>query len=319
MDFITLAKNPVPSGAISGEFKADDGLKLRYARWDATRGPKLGTICLFQGRGEFIEKYFEVVANLRRRGYAVATMDWRGQGGSQRELQDPQKGHIRDFGQYDNDLVRFMKDIVLPDCPPPYVALAHSMGGNILLRNSCLRGSWFQRMVLTAPMLELAREKMPVPPGVARAVAVGASLLGLGRFYIPGGKFHPIELQAFEGNPLTHDKERFLRNRALIEAAPQYALGDPTMSWLRAAFRSMAELGHPDFPKKVHVPLLLVAAGEDTIVSTRRIEEFGLGLKVGTQLVLPRARHEILQETDDVRQRFWAAFDAYLGAAARAA
>lgn len=319
MEFVARAKNPVPSGAVTGVFKAADGASLRFARWEATRGPKRGTVCLFNGRSEFIEKYFEVVANLRRRGFAVATMDWRGQGGSQRELRNPHKGHIRDFSQYDDDLVRFMKDIVLPDCPPPYVALAHSLGGNILLRNACNRGSWFERMVLTAPMLGLANERMPVPMGVAQTLAAISATIGLGGLYVPGGSGAANESMPFENNPLTHDRERFMRNRALIEAAPQYATGAPTLSWLRAAFRSMARLTAPDYAKKVRVPILMLAAGEDVVVSTRQIEEFGLRLKVGTQLVLPRSRHEILQESDDIRQRFWAAFDAYLGANAKAA
>ncbi len=109
---------------------------MRFARWEATRGPARGTVCLFQGRGEFIEKYFEVVADLRRRGFAVATMDWRGQGGSERLLSNPRKGHVRSFADFDQDLAAFMKEIVLPDCPPPYIAMAHSMGGHILLRNA---------------------------------------------------------------------------------------------------------------------------------------------------------------------------------------
>jgi lysophospholipase len=38
-----------------------------------------------------------------------------------------------------------------------------------------------------------------------------------------------------------------------------------------------------------------------------------LRLKVGSHVLLPQARHEILQETDEVRKDFWAAFDSYLG------
>ena len=72
MDLVALAKNPVPSGAITGTFKSRDGLRLRFARWEPTRGPKRGTVCLFQGRSESIEKYFEVVADLRRRDRAPA-------------------------------------------------------------------------------------------------------------------------------------------------------------------------------------------------------------------------------------------------------
>ena len=91
------------------------------------------------------------------------------------------------------------------------------------------------------------------------------------------------------------------------------------MGWLRAALRSIARLTSPDYPLKVEVPLLLFGAGMDTIVSTRAIEEFALRLKVGTHVMFPQSRHEVLQETDEIRQRFWAAFDAYLGVDAAAA
>ncbi len=312
-ELIALANNPVPSGAVTGHFEVDDGVPLRYARWEATRGPRRGTVCLFHGRGEFIEKYFEVIADLRRRGFAVATLDWRGQGGSHRALANSHKGHIHDFSQYDKDLARFMKEIVLPDCPPPFTALAHSLGGNILLRNASSEGSWFERMVLTGPMLQFAKERMGIPYGLARATAEVTPWLGMGTFYIPGGKDLAFESMTFEDNPLTRDKERFERNRALLKAAPQYAIGDPTLAWLRAAFRSMAKVSAPAYAHSIRIPMLLIAAGDDRIVSTRQIEEFGLRLKNGTQLVLPRSRHEILQETDDIRLRFWAAFDAYLG------
>ena len=119
MDLIALAKNPVPSGATTGYFNCPGKIKLRFARWEATRGPQRGTVCLFQGRGEFIEKYFEVVADLRRRGFGVATMDWRGQGGSSRLLSNPSKGFVRCFADFDQDLAYFMKEVVLPNCAPP--------------------------------------------------------------------------------------------------------------------------------------------------------------------------------------------------------
>ena len=137
MELVALAKNPVPSGATTGYFQVSRRRSCA-SRAGRRRGPRRGTVCLFQGRGEFIEKYFEVVADLRRRGFAVATMDWRGQGGSSRMLSNPRKGHVRSFAEYDQDLAHFMKEIVLPDCPPPYIALAHSMGGHILLRNATM-------------------------------------------------------------------------------------------------------------------------------------------------------------------------------------
>jgi lysophospholipase len=319
MDLVALAKNPVPSGATTGIFKCPNGMRLRFARWEATRGPRRGTVCLFHGRGEFIEKYFEVVADLRRRGFAVATMDWRGQGGSARLLRNPHKGYVRSFADYDRDLAYFMKEIVLPDCQPPYIALAHSMGGHILLRNASLPGSWFSRMVLSAPMIAISNKRLGAPRTLSRAYAEILGGLGLGSLYVHNGRDKPLELDPFEGNPITSDPERYQRNRLVLEAAPALGLGSPTIAWLRAALRSVAKLTAPDYPLKVEVPLLLFAAGMDTIVSSHAIEEFALRLKVGTHVLFPQSRHEILQETDEIRQRFWAAFDAYLGVDATAA
>ena len=313
MELVTLAKNPVPSGPVVGAFDGYDGKPLRYAVWQATRGPRRGTVCLFHGRGEFIEKYFESIADLRGRGFAVATFDWRGQGGSYRALSNPRKGHIKDFLEYEKDILRFMKDIVLPDCPPPFFALAHSMGGNILLRHAARPGTWFDRIILTAPMSAFADERVGVPQNLARLYAEASSISGMATSYIYGGNDDVEGLSRFEDNPLTSDRERWSRNKAVLEVAPELGLGAPTVGWLRAAYRSNAIISHRDFGPSVKIPVMLFAAGKDRIVSTRAVEEFGVGLKVGNLVLIPGCRHEVLQERDVFRQRFWAAFDAYLG------
>lgn len=313
MNLVSLAKNPVPSGATSGDFAGYDGAPLRYARWAATRGPARGTVCVFQGRGEFIEKYFEVVADLRRRGFAVALHDWRGQGGSHRMLANPHKGHIRDFSEFERDLAAFMERVVLPECPPPYFALAHSMGGNVLLRHSATTGSWFERIVLSAPMIELSADKVPIPASAARLFVEVACLFGASTLYVPGGSDKSEEAAEFSGNTLTSDMERAARNRQILEAAPRLGLGSATNGWLRAAYRTCAYVSDPEFARRVQVPLLLVSAASDRIVSTQAIETFARRLKVGAHVTMPQSQHEILQETDTIRQHFWSVFDAYLG------
>ena len=56
-----------------------------------------------------------MIDELRGRGFAVATMDWRGQGGSERALRDDsRKGYVRDFAEYDQDLAAFMTEVVAP-------------------------------------------------------------------------------------------------------------------------------------------------------------------------------------------------------------
>ncbi|MGI9384268.1 MAG: alpha/beta fold hydrolase [Methyloligellaceae bacterium] len=310
MDLVEIARNPIPTGAVAGICKVGNGIDLRFARWSASARQRKGTVCVFGGRGEFIEKYFETATDLRRRGFAVACLDWRGQGGSERLLKNRKKGHVEDFSDFDRDLALFMNEVVLPDCPPPFYALAHSMGANILLRAARLRDCWFDRMVLTAPMLGLAGLPLPLP-AVAGLVEL-STFLGLGDVYVPGGDDTAWENRRFEDNLLSADAKRYARNQAILQAAPDLGIGSPTIGWLRAAIASMKLINDFAYPASVHVPVLMLTAGSERIVCNRAIEDLAAQLKAGSQIVLHGARHEILQERDTLREQALAAIDAFL-------
>lgn len=319
MTLVALARNPVPSGAVAGLFQGYDGTPLRYARWTETTGQRRGTVVIVQGRSEFIEKYFETIADLRRRGFAVAIMDLRGQGGSKRLLDNPLKGHVRHFREYDYDLALFMKEVVVPNMSPPFLALGHSLGGHILLRVASLTECPFERIITTGPMLQIAHEQLKMPLGAARALVEIIAGLGFGSLVPPGVSQTPPNGQPFEGNELTSSRERYVRAQAVLEAQPELAIGAPTVGWLRAALRSCAMMAALDFPSSIRVPVLMVAAGRDTIVSTPVIEDFAPRMKLGTLALIGPSKHEILQENDDIRGRFWASFDAYVDAIKAAA
>jgi lysophospholipase len=308
MNLVSIPANPVPDGTVAGTIKTPDGVVLRFARFSPPPGRK-GTLCLFQGRAEFIEKYFEVVQDARERGFAVATLDWRGQGLSGRALRDRRKGYIGDFSEYEIDLETFMKEVVLPDCPPPFFALGHSMGASILIRAAYRNRRWFDRVILSAPMINLNLIGMP---RLARATIQWMRLIGMGSSYIPGGGATAIASQPFAGNPLTSDPVRYARTGAIIESEPALGLGSPTISWISAAFQAMSDFADPVFPAKIRQPLLLIGAGQDVIVSTEATEQFAIRLRAGAHLVIPGARHEILMEQDRFRAQFWAAFDAFV-------
>lgn len=308
MTLHNISANPVPEDAVTGDLTASDGVSIRFARWNPA-GPRKGTICLFGGRGDMIEKFFEVIGELRARGFAVATMDWRGQGGSARLLADPRKGYVRSFDDYLLDLDVFMRDVVLPDCPAPMFALAHSMGGAILLeavRKGC---RWFDRMVFTSPMIGLYGSAGK--PWV-RTVARAATWLGLGRSYIPRGGPFAITNRPFPGNPVTSDPVRYQRAASIVEAAPALGMGSPTFGWTAAAFQVMDRFADPLYPTALRQPMLILAAGNDTIVSTPATERFSVRLRAGAHLVVAGSRHEIMMERDAFRAQFWAAFDAFI-------
>jgi len=302
--------NPVPEGAVVGEVLASDGVRLRTATWRPTARRTLGTVCIFQGRAESIERYFETVEDLRRRGFAVACLDWRGQGGSERRLRNPRKGHVDGFSEYDRDLDAFMQQVVLPDCPPPHFALAHSTGGLVCLRAVHDGRVRFARMVVDGPLLALGRRR-PSQGFVAGASAF-VTAIGLGEMEVPGRYATTIEHMAFDDNPLTSDPVRFERNREIARTLPAVSVGAPTYGWLYAATRAMAEAGDEAFPTRITTPILLIAGSLDRVVSVPAIERLAGEVRTASFVLVPGARHEVLMERNRMREQYWAAFDAFV-------
>src|SRR5687768_16363464 len=104
VELVATPLNPIPGDPQVMTVVTGDGLALRAATWKAAGRRVKGTVCLLQGRAEFIEKYFETVEDLRGRGFAVVAFVWLGQGGSQREVNNPRKVHVRDFADFRRDL-----------------------------------------------------------------------------------------------------------------------------------------------------------------------------------------------------------------------
>jgi lysophospholipase len=298
-----------PSGAVIGTVTTSDAVTLRFARWTPSRRAR-GTVCLLPGRSETIERYYEVVADLLARDFAVAALDWRGQGGSARALRDPAKGHVRSFAEYDRDLDAFLAEVVLPDCPPPHFGLASSMGGLICLRAARDGRVRFSRMVLCAPMIAFGPTR-PTQPTACR-IAATLTLLGLGGMSAHGEARETIERIPFDGNELTGDQPRFERNVAVARGMPEVFVSGPTYGWIHAACRAMREAANPAFAEAIRVPTLMVVGSREHVVSLPAIERFAAAMRTGTALVIPGAQHELLMETDAIRGQFFAAFDAFV-------
>lgn len=307
--FFEIPGNPVPDRATVGNFLARDRRRIRYALFRATSRPAKGTVVLLHGRNEFIEKYFETTRDLTGRGFTVATLDWRGQGGSERLLRNRDKGYVDDFGEYLRDLEQFFEEIVLPDCRGPYFILGHSTGSLVALLAAPDLTNRVNRMLLCAPLLGL--EGLPVSMDALRRVAGVLYGLGLGSMYLAGGP-RPRETKPFSTNKLTTDPRRYARNAQLCEIHPHLALGGPTVAWIRAACIAIERVEDPDFMARIQIPILFVAAGADEVVSTRATEAYARLLKSGSLLTIDGARHEIWQEADLYREQLLAAFDAFV-------
>ncbi|MEM9756932.1 MAG: alpha/beta hydrolase, partial [Pseudomonadota bacterium] len=90
-----------PPGGAAYWLQAADGVRIRAAMW-AEAGAR-GTILMFPGRTEYIEKYGRLAGDFRRAGYAMACIDWRGQGLADRAAAPRDLGHVGSFEEYQND------------------------------------------------------------------------------------------------------------------------------------------------------------------------------------------------------------------------
>lgn len=307
--FREIPGNPLPENAVGGFFTTRDGKNIRYGLFPAVARPMKGTVVVLTGRNECIEKYFETIRNLADRGFGIATLDWRGQGGSDRLIGDRERGYVRSFFDYTSDLEQFFEEIVLPDCRGPYYILAHSAGAVITLLAAPSMVNRVRRMVLIAPFLTVP--DLPVSITTVRRVCSLFCLLGLGKLYAAWGP-RPRKTIPFAANMVTSDPERYRRNTLIYETYPQLALGGPTIRWLKAAAEASEAISDPDFIARIQVPLLVIAAGADQVVSTKAVETYTRRLRLGSLLVIDGARHEILQEADFYREQFLAAFDAFI-------
>ena len=299
--------NKAPINLTCVQVLSSGGVKLRAAFCVPPR-PK-GTVLILGGRAEFIERYFETMRDLAQRGLAVATFDWRGQGGSQRLLSNSLRGHIDSFASYDADLDAIYSRILVAQCPKPFYGLAHSTGGHMMLR--ALRGKkWLERAVITAPLLGFHFGLWPEL--VARGLATGAITAGFGSAYLPGYSNLPLKSSDFSKNPLTSDQKRFERDMVTLDRHPELAIGGPTFSWLRAAISSIDELMDWPEDRGPSCPTLVAMAGLDKVVNNVGTKRFLARAPGFSSLTIADSRHEILNEKDAIRQRFLAAFDAFI-------
>ena len=297
-------ENPLPPGARCMPVLTRDRQLLRGML--AVPKEARGTVVIIGGRGDFAERYFETMHDLMSRGFAVASVDLRGQGGSERTA-NPYRDRIRSFSGFDEDIRAFMEEVVLPECPAPYYALGHSTGGHILLRVT-RNHNWFRKVILVSPLVDVIYGAWPRP--VAAATVIAANLLGLGRVFLPGMRKTPMGRADFPDNTLTSDERRWNRDSATLETAPHLGLGGATFSWFGAARKSLAAVSA--MRRRPQSPVLIIAAEGDRVVSNAAIRKLARSVPGIALAFVPDARHEILTERDQFRRQFLAAFDSFI-------
>ncbi|GAD49433.1 putative lipase [Caenibius tardaugens NBRC 16725] len=300
----------IPAGACESLWHAPDGFAIRRIDWTGTGRVGRGSILFLPGRGEFYEKYLETLDYWAGQGWQVTALDWRGQAGSGRLGADPVTGHVSDFSVWIDDLAAFWQEWRADRCGP-CILIAHSMGGHLALRAVAEHRVAPDALVLSAPMLGISASLIPVP--VLHGVAWAMTRLGDPRRPAWRWSEKPGELPADRADLLTHDPDRYADELWWRAHRPELVMGPGSWGWVERAFASTRALARPGVLEQVTIPVLILATAKDRLVDPRAIARAVRRLPDCEELLFgPEARHEILRETDSVRDRALRAIDGFL-------
>lgn len=259
--------------------KTSDGLSLHTRHWRAP-SPALGTAVLVHGLGEHIGRYEHVAEHLTAQGWDVRGFDHRGHGRS-----GGRRGDIARPDSLLRDLGDFIDEVRRTDAARPLVLIGHSLGGLVVARfvaeSVAPQPSAWSRpvdgVVLSSPAIDpglhpVQKALLAVAPRILPHLCVNN---GLRPEWICND---PAVVQAYQQDPLVHDRISGLLGRFIADAGP--AVLERASLW--------------------PVPTLLMWSGLDRCVSPAGSERLAQALPEGLRTVkaFPALAHEIFNERE---------------------
>ncbi|MEN8723015.1 MAG: alpha/beta hydrolase [Alphaproteobacteria bacterium] len=301
---------PKPGNSAACFMPVKAGAKMRVAQFlsgpSATRMER-PLLLLLNGRGEYIEKYYEPIGQILSRGYDVLTLDWRGQGLSSRMLPDRLRGHVDHFDTYLDDLERVLTSVAMVDrrVTQPKMVMGHSMGGALSLLYAARNPQRVKAIALSAPMVGM---RVPTHPLFFEIVLRFNLLLGRAGAYPLGGESDPTP-NSFDDQRVTRDPDRYASDASFYKIDPDILVKGATNGWLAAACAAVRALHWRSTLKKLSMPVLIQTAVADRLVPTEAHEKYAALLANGSLCAITDAQHELMREIDEVVDAYWRNFD----------
>ncbi len=289
-----------------GRFESYDGTQIFYHSY--VREHAKGSIVISHGFSEFAEKYNEVVYTFLQAGYSVFLPEHRGHGRSQRSIRNPEKVYADSFAPYVRDLRLFVHKIVKP-FRNEMILFAHSMGGAIGALYLERYPDDFQKAVLSAPMIQMRIGGLPYP--TAMAIARVCRMCGFGRAYAAGQRGFCAKPHLERSSCLSKERHLYAHTKRLLH--PQCRTSGAVYSWVCAADTAAHVVQSYDQIKKVHIPVLVLAAGRDHMVDTDEICRFAAKLRHARLVWFLDAKHEIFNAKERDRMQFYEEIFRFLG------
>lgn len=299
-----------PPGWRSHHFESH-GKRITYGCvFPADSVPDAVVVCL-PGLSEFTEKYYEVARTCLDMNLAFWVLDWPGQGRADRDLSNRQKRHADDFGidveRLNDFIMGYIKhsSVHTDKGRIPLVMLGHSMGANIGLRYLSRYPDLFSCATFSAPMFGIK---------ALNSIPFSGILLKIFNWlkpesYVSGGSDWHMDMRGKDDHGVfSHDDAREKIHSTWSNADPELAVGSPTFGWLYHAENSCRFIKRKSFLSTVKTPCLITMAGKETIVDNKDTKRAVAHLENAELLEFEDSGHEILMESDTIRDQFFAEF-----------
>ncbi|MCB9060818.1 MAG: alpha/beta fold hydrolase [Halobacteriovoraceae bacterium] len=284
------------------QLKGDDlkSYQLRYLH--VNRNSK-NLIFISTGRAEIIEKYYEIIYDLRNVNADILIIDQLGQGLSSRIVQNKYVGYINNYDQYVESIAQLLRDKKFSHYQSRF-AIGHSMGGVIVHLLNTKYPLFFKYAVLTSPSFEISFGAMP--KWFALLILKLMTFFGYGEDFGPG--LGPFKKTSFIGNELTSSPFRFkhFRNDIYLNKnqfgmlGMDGAIGGPSVHWISETVRIGEKIQSKNEFTSV-VPFTIIQAQRDEVVDNIGQNNVCKTHKNCELIVIKDSKHEPFIETDEIK------------------
>ena len=225
--------HPVPAGWQWQDFETSNKVTLRTGRADAERAK--GTVIFVPGFTGTIEMAMDIIGDIHAQGFNVAAVEYRGQGGSYRPLNHPEKGYVESYEVLADEVAEFAEKQRDPNLPLYFFSV--SKGAHITMRMAVENSIDVDGYALVVPMIKINPE--PFSYNFVSGLASLLNIVGLGEMYAPGqSQWPPKDLQFNTPHPCNANPKTAQHQSALFAMRPELRAHGSTVKWIYETTRS---------------------------------------------------------------------------------
>jgi len=271
-------------------FNEKTGHTIHYASLKSTETSK--TLFILPGLSEFSEKYIETANFFNAQGFNVHVIDWAYQGRSTRFKDNREKRHSDGYDADLSDLRHFIK-INTPPSSSNYF-LCHSMGAHIGIRYLSEFDHDIKSASFSAPMTNIKSLSAFTPIYFLLSILIKP----FSKHYVPDGE-NWKENERNVKDIFSSDPIRKKIHYTWSLNQPTLRLGNVTNRWLIESLKSIKSLKN-----NITIPCLVALAEKEDLVCNKTTKVFFEKKNNIEVILLKNSKHEILMETNDIRDKF---------------